>query len=308
MASIPNIKQGAKKALKIKLITLQHIQNEIQALQSKMYYVEDLATEFIVEVTALKNAVNAKIAKLQEQITDENFKKLNNPFIKFWKNTIEPNCSEALREFRSIKKVLYRGIRNAPAYEFIAKSREDRLPLDSSRASQDLFDEILIKLGMSAIRSNSIFSTTNISQASNYGRLYVIIPVNGFNFTYTKEDDFHIHLDELVSAKKIKKIKQLITKVGGDSDRYEFEDLYNLEILDELKRDFKNIPKLNNLTPIDLVDLNEIKKKLAPSNTKLQTGMKNGVEILVHGTYYAFKVEIYKEILELLLGVKIESY
>ena len=225
-------------------------------------------------------------------------------FFKFWQNTIEPNCSIALKEYRSAKAVLYRGVINAPGDAFVAKSRDDRKPKDSSYDAQELFDKILVKLKYTAIRSNSIFTTHSPSHAGGYGSTYVIIPVNGFNFTYTNQGDFTIGIRKLISSKKYDNVNTLILKAGGNPDSYDLK--YNTDIdIPKVNEKFKNDPILSKLTVNDLIDVTDIKKRFEPSNKNLKKGIKNDVEILINGTYYAFKLRSYGDVLDTALGFEI---
>ena len=51
---------------------------------------------------------------------------------------------------------------------------------------QEEYDEFATKLGIKALRSNSIFTTTSVSQAISYGRVYVIFPFNSDDFSWSQ--------------------------------------------------------------------------------------------------------------------------
>ena len=68
---------------------------------------------------------------------------------------------------------------------YASKSRAVRIPVDSDKFITSLFDKALNEHGFIATRSNSIFVIGDKNAAEEYGTLYAIFPINGFNFTWS---------------------------------------------------------------------------------------------------------------------------
>jgi len=305
---VPKLAPGKKKAIKLELHRLGELKEKIDHLKYTIGSVAVLAPEFKSEVFALVNAVNAKIEKLKKQLAADQTTS-HKKFIGFWNQNVETNCSQALKEFRAVKRVLYRGTEVAPHKAFVGRSRLNRMTKDSDPTSQIMFDFALTKLGIKALRSNSIFTSSKISQAESYGDLYVIIPANGFIFSYTSEGDVQIdYPSELVSEKKINVINKLIKKAGRDPDDYDLASDYLESSIRDIKKDFSKDPVLSKLKAEDLVDLAEFKKRYAPTDKNLRKGLKDGVEILINGSYYAFDYNTYHDVLEKVLKFKLSDY
>ena len=103
---------------------------------------------------------------------------------------IQENCKESLAAMRAGKEFLYRGSANKDFKAFKGASRENRRPLSTKAHYQVLLDEMLTQYGFTAIRSNSIYCTSNISEADYYsksvGTTYMIFPIDGFKFTWSE--------------------------------------------------------------------------------------------------------------------------
>ena len=109
-------------------------------------------------------------------------------------NEIKNECSEFLSGISNYNALLYRGI-NTDVEWMRTSSPENRKPVDSSPKSQKIFDNLLTKLGATALRSNSLFCATDSIDAKTFGTLYYIIPVNGFSFTRVKNSPYDALID-----------------------------------------------------------------------------------------------------------------
>ena len=100
---------------------------------------------------------------------------------------IEKNCSESVAATKKSKKLLYRGfgLGNGNKKIFVGYPRAKRKPKDSSPTSQVNFDKLLSLNGFTALRSNSLFCTTNESFATSFGNTFVVFPKDGFDFTWS---------------------------------------------------------------------------------------------------------------------------
>lgn len=97
---------------------------------------------------------------------------------------IEEHCSQSLAEIKKAKGLIYRGAKGAPAM-FKGASRSDRQPKDSSNTMHDNFNQIVQTYGFSVDRSNSIFCTGSPKMAEGYGRMYIIFPIDGYEFLWS---------------------------------------------------------------------------------------------------------------------------
>lgn len=101
---------------------------------------------------------------------------------------MKTHCSDIIKIYNNDCKngdFLFRGIIDAKSYILLGKSRDDRKPMDTSMAVQQIVDSSLAASGFKALRSNSIFCTGNLFAAENYGDLFIIFPVNGFSYTWS---------------------------------------------------------------------------------------------------------------------------
>jgi hypothetical protein len=230
---------------------------------------------------------------------------------------IKIDCSDAVIAMRESGHFLYRGMEYTHPEIFVARSRINRKALHSHALLSSMIDHALIAAGMSAIRSNSVFCTTNDSTANTYGDIFYIFPKNGFDFTYTKHEDLFTGIEAIVDSeiKRImgnpaftKPIKELILarfeKQGFDAvpyEVYEWAQSANVyrsaEVLHWL-RTATDIPP--NLTPKPL-SVEDIIKNIDPKNDSFHSALSAGVEILIHGDYYAIKRNLFRPQIENLI-------
>lgn len=167
---------------------------------------------------------------------------------------IETNCGQYLKEVKETKKFLYRGTTdfNDRTIYFMGNPRKNRRSRDTGENVQDAVD-ILMKLsGMSALRSNSIFCTSDYSTAHVYGDGYIIFPIDGFSFSWSKANDWIIQPEDVIDCniafKKLErtlyllwdKLRQIELPVSKSttSDENILEKIidcwYDLDVPDEL--------------------------------------------------------------------------
>jgi len=115
---------------------------------------------------------------------------------------IDQHCGDILSLYKANgNRVFYRGLKTWPQGmdpAFVGQSREDRQPKDSDNDQTRLFDAALASSGFKALRSNSLFVSSSISVANDYGKAWVIFPLDGFDFTYTNRRDLVIEYWSLV--------------------------------------------------------------------------------------------------------------
>lgn len=131
---------------------------------------------------------------------------------------IREECSEILSIYRKAGKVLYRGMKGKPSV-FRRTIRTNRVPAATPVELHDATDARLIELGFDARRSNGMFCTACTDTAGIYGDLYVVLPFNGFKFTYWKEAwDFFEFLDDVLDSEGLVTFKEMWAEGEWDDD------------------------------------------------------------------------------------------
>lgn len=224
-------------------------------------------------------------------------------------------------------KLLFSGRNNSPKI-FKADYRTNRMPLTTSMSVQNKLDDAMKKLGIEALRSNSIFTTSNVNTANSYGKPYVIFPLGDINYHFTNVSDLYNYMNirmkkieynifELadfynieMSVDTIKKLMEFIgdmliyvadyaDKEGISIDeaisylynnRDKVSDAYWNYILDD--SDYDDLGKIFNSSvfPYDYV----LSKKInIQNNTNIESAIKSGNEILINSSegYIAIKAE-----------------
>lgn len=101
---------------------------------------------------------------------------------------IKRRCSHILSVYQKTSRIFYRGFSKKMPMFFSGKPHKNRKTLSSRPELQTVFDLALDQLGARAKRSNSIFVTSNWPDAEGYGDIYIIFPVDGFDFTYSETE------------------------------------------------------------------------------------------------------------------------
>lgn len=166
------------------------------------------------------------------------------------------NCSVFLNEMRSVNKLLYRGIQyDKNPKGFISQSKV-RQQTNSGDRITGLIDEYLKEQGFIALRSNSLFTTSDTWMVSDFGAKYAIFPFNNSAFTWSPTcKDLPIALVELFDRNML--------FVG---DMAKNEDITENKIIDFLK----------------LVTFKD---------TDFDSALESGHEILINGQYVALGVD-----------------
>ena len=329
------LKPGEKKpldvkAVKLKIAKITQIKAELEKLSSA-----DILTKYFNKPDAFANQqLVAKMAEFHEILNAEDAKlraelqkatatamakqaKSFGPLVQ----TIQTECSQALKAFKSTGKILFRGLKksktNTPAY--VGRSWNERKTMNSEPEGQKVFDYALQKMGISALRSNSIFTTSDSNQAGGYGNLYIIIPKNGFQFSWSLGDP-----DMVIDDTSVLYNSDLINDIMDNVDRlvdagkmadsaagYEWSEVLQFEGYErsmEYLRDNKYpAAALKKITLDKLIDYNHIKNEIGPTNKDFVKALESGHEVLINGEYYAFELSKFNDILSGLLGIKIVS-
>lgn len=155
---------------------------------------------------------------------------------------LQNECSIAVDAYARTHKVLYRGIKSvgASAAPFISASiRTERQPLYLPLELHNAVNEAMLELGLKAHRGNSIFCTTRLSIAANWGQTYVVFPVDGWVGTvFDKVVDGYVVDEILDDAEWIMKsaddhdikIQKLAAKLS-ELEPYSFKSAEALQLI-----------------------------------------------------------------------------
>ena len=238
-------------------------------------------------------------------------------FGEFWDKTIEPNCSEVLKVYREVGKVYLRGEKGMPDI-FRGASRINRPARDSNALIAQMFDNCLLDLGFDARRSNSIFATGSRSNASEFGNIYMIFPINGFKFTYVNVEDIVFDsFRDILNPETYKLIQDRFYPFAQsknmqyawqDWSRYYLKKPKSLEeIIAELKKDLPDDKFIQSLQPSSLIDCDYIERRYQLNDNNLAHALQNDFETLIKGSYYALAFDTYFKLANTKLGFLIKQ-
>jgi len=126
-----------------------------------------------------------RLLELFQQIDfDELIYHLNPQMVERVERHVE-NCSQILKIYSQTQRVLYRGISGEASDIFFGRSPVNRTPVDTSPELHNLINKKLREFGFIACRDNSIFTSSHRMTADYYGSMYVIFPLDGFDYTWS---------------------------------------------------------------------------------------------------------------------------
>jgi hypothetical protein len=234
-----------------------------------------------------------------------------------WDRLIMPNCTDILDVYKDTNQYLFRGMKLNPDF-FRAMSRADRKPADSGKYMADMFNKLLAANGMTALRNNSIFAVSDMNHSKAFGQPYIIFPINGFDFTYTNQsdivlndwnkfipDEIMFHLNKVFRAYMHRESPDTYL---GTYDTWlnwaqfhdpqdPLKDLNNA--IERMKKMAPEDPVVKDLSIETLINSQGFAEKFEPRNSDLGFAIKRGLEVYIHGQYYAFKHSIYGNLIRL---------
>lgn len=311
--SITALAPGEKRVrLDFKIRNLQAIQKKMSELRDSLYKSIDLKDQFTKDA-----ALQAALEQLQNRIVLkldylEKMKSRPTTGVQKMFAILDSECSEFLKVVKETQKFLHRGLRNTESV-FEGRSIEDRRPKDSRNEVSERFDQALKNAGFSALRSNSIFTTTSRSFASEYGHtLYLIFPKNGFHFLYTNTKD--LVLSDWGQIADVNKIREFTEKLFNwlEANVKDWDDTYLgsyvqsenwSDMFWQLQYTFGEsgnpykIPEEFNVNIKDFITDQGVLNRLEPKQTDLAEAMVDGREILINGEYWALKREDWIDII-----------
>lgn len=306
------LKPGQKKAIdiKVKVQKIKGLQdalkkaNEYQAAMDRYSYATPAMTKSIKEkVDALRkeiereyNILKSEIATLKQQHAKANKGGTSAKVDEFVKK-LAKECSQIIPLYRKTNRVLLRGTKSGPQV-YIGRSWANRKTKDSKQGLQTSFDIYLKSKGFKSLRSNSIFTTTDMDQADGYGDVYYIYPKNGFAYHWYEEQT-DLVLDD---PSQVYSIDKMETIIDSASDWYEKkykketpDRLYQFEEYDKPEKLIAMLqkvgyPKAKGLTAASFIDGAGIRLEIAPTQKNLPQALERGGEVCITGEYYAIEV------------------
>ena len=230
---------------------------------------------------------------------------------------IERDCKQYLDIVKQAGNFLYRGEGGGPPPMVLASSRQNRAPRDSSRTVQQYFDQCLKQLGFTALRSNSIFATSDYDHAEKFGDPYAIFPLdNRSAYTYTNQYDITLSsstITYMINHKKLRPVvdelvarlrllpdvenlaipSTIIRKINGVSNRSTV-----LNTLEKFRDEYIEAgadPAWFNIDISQFIDKDEFDLHYDPANKNLQYAIRNQYEVYITGEYYAVMWNYYAE-------------
>lgn len=253
---------------------LKKVSNEKIKKREKIKLLKKYEAEY-KRLNALLNKHYLKKNKLSNDIRDLDVEISVDKAKYFTK--IEKECSDFIKTIKSADNFLFRGIKNNEPvlYGF---PHDQRATKDTKEEVQKIFDEYLKMANFKALRSNSIFCTSNYHTATTFGyHVYIIFPKNGFDFTWSKKQedwvpkyqDFpHLNFDfdlywfktasyavlDIIEDIMLLKVEKLTNNdISDDGIRSHFSSFFynysgeiSLSKFKEISEYIKNNPKLYN--------------------------------------------------------------
>ncbi len=323
-----DLNPGEKREIEVKLADLKKIRDRIEQhtsfLGSLDWTTSPGAGSISRKFDTFKKEVQAKIDQLKDRLETERREfSSSNPELEALFEKIEDRCSDYLDAVGQAGRVLYRGSsRSGTAW--IERSWDVRKVKDSDSREQEIFDDLLEKIGIKARRSNSVYCSPDYHQAAGYtkgtGDVYVIFPINGFHYSYTNSDDLMMSANYTAQFIGEEQMRDYMTKftewfqkeypdpskasygveqVATILNRFGSSTWYSVS---EAFADLRyyttgynagtiNIPPELQLTPeklVSMISLEKFKNDMNPRQDGLAQFLENrNGEILISGTYYA---------------------
>lgn len=226
------------------------------------------------------------------------------------------DCKQYLASVRQAGGYLYRGEGGIRPRMFLGSSRQNRPPLHSDATAQQYFDMCLKKLGFTALRSNSIFATSDHEHSTRFGRPYVIFPIDGRSaYTYTDYYDLTLgnhHITHMVNHKKLTPVVdelvdrlRPLSNINSPTVMHIFDAMNSLtdrvsvlNILTRLKDRFIASgaePQWFDINLAEFLDAKEFDNSYNPAKTDLSDAIKGQKEVYITGEYYAVMWSYYSQ-------------
>ncbi len=325
-----SVKPGERKDISFKLIKLDKLKSKLDAFRNHAAILSNpLSPELKDEYAALYKKIESQGTVLNDTYTQMYQKYENNSYtpvkLESLLKGLKKNCKDVLRVYKKLidtgqdMTFMYRGITKTSADAVYGKPFEARKPKDSNATLHKILLDKMTEMGIKANRQNTTFMTGRYSQADGYGTVYIMFPVDGFDFSWsTKIGDLILDNDKFSSIVQSSSLadfkdflldekrkdeesgankmppKYVISELFKDRGKFSYdydymkqnENMFSKEIMDRLE---------NIVTPSDIQGYFDFK------DDNLFAAIESGKEICVTGPYYAVHHK-YKDQLTRLIG------
>ena len=317
------VKPGERKGMSLKIKKLETLAKKIEDYQSSAstFGNAKVPDSVAAEYEKVKQGIFAEIETLTQQkssIKDEK-NKLPAKFFNLMKG-IEKNCSQIFQFYMDQNKSLstydpaffYRGIKRTSDDALYGKPFDNRRVMTSDSTLNDIFNKKMAEAGFTARRDNSTFVSRSRNQASNYGALYVVFPRDGFSFTYSKNvKDLVLGSDHYGQLLDYEVVKPLVDYIKQHQEElkpfhFHFSNLSGQYSIEGTLRSAKRAIEAGSI-PEEFLPLTEMENIITAKsvvdgfqldNTDLKGALDNAGEVLIHGAYYAVKIDLIKDIMK----------
>lgn len=197
------VKPGERKEISFKLKRLDAISNKLRDYKKSLSHLnmsrESLPPELEKSIIAVQDQLDSEIKKVEttyNKLYEKSSSEYGTPIkMENLFKALRKNCKQIIKVYKELnkntftnKQFLYRGIRSS-SDALYGKPFDARNPKDSNYDLHELLNDAIKSGGFIARRDNATFVTGDRSQASGYGHsLYVIFPVDGFKFTWSRTE------------------------------------------------------------------------------------------------------------------------
>lgn len=322
------VNPGERKGISFKLKRLDKIASKLDQYKNSMSSLQYavLPDEMKADMKQLQDKLNKEIEKVnlayqkeyETSTVNDRPVKMDNLF-----KALAKHCKEIIKVYKELnrnnfarEKFLFRGIKSSDDAVY-GKPFEARKPKDSNRDLHDLVNGTINNLGFEANRENAMFVSGDRGQASNYGSLYIMFPMDGFKFTWSKTVK-DLVLDsskklEMLDKEVVRQLKELVKKAKADSEDpsnfpiYDPDDLFYSGYQYDRDVDLVSTAIDRGLLPDEAQGLLDniltdasIQKHFEFTDQDIYGAILSEKEIYIRGNYYAVRLEHSKELFKFL--------
>lgn len=204
---------------------------------------------------------------------------INIAFNNAW-NIVEKYCSDSLYDIKETHKLLYRSVSTSNNLKiFLGQNREKRKTIERySFKYAILIDLILKHYNFEALRLNSIFCNSDLSQVRGFygGSTYIIFPVTGFKFTWNEDFSSANAMIYFLNIMDINSMQDI--KAHNITEKYIKDDKLS-------DQDFKYLA-------------HAVMASTRFDNTDFKKALESGNDIWFKGKYIAFDYNIFSGLIE----------
>jgi transcription antitermination factor NusG len=290
-----------------------------------------------LQYAVLPDEMKADMKQLQDKLNKE-IEKVNSAYQKQYETSmvndrpvkmdnmfkaLAKHCKEIIKVYKELnrnnfdrQKLLFRGIKSSDDALY-GKPFDARKPKDSNRELHDLVNGTISNLGFEANRENAMFVSGDRSQASNYGSLYIMFPVDGFKFTWSKtvkdlvlDSSKKLEMMDKDVVRQLRAMAKEARETASEPSAFPISDPDDLFYSGyEYDRDYNRISRAieMGMMPDEAQDLldniltdDSIQKHFEFTDQDLYGAILSEKEVYIKGDYYAVRLEHSKELFKFL--------